>query len=269
MGKRIVVLLLVSVFVIGSASAQFGGVVYDPTNYANALLRYNQLVQQLIQLRQTYQQIVTTYNLALQMSRNLQNMPARYQALFSQWRNGAALDAFGNTGEWIAGVNTGDVGDGYQLATTQLLPYSAQQLGGMDPMELSRVHSQYASVELADGANVTAMTTIGAIRDNAANLQVQIANLQNDSLSDDPDLNTEVSVLNKINAANVLTLQSVQDSNKLLASLLEQQLITSKQQREMTANRIDTDITRQATLAANMNQLTGTLADSLQNFRMP
>ena len=107
------------------------------------------------------------------------------------------------------------------------------------------------------------------IRNNAANLQMQIANLQNDSLSDDPDLNTEVSVLNKINAANVLTLQSVQDSNKLLASLLEQQLITSKQQREMTANRIDTDITRQATLAANMNQLTGTLANSLQNFRMP
>ena len=113
------------------------------------------------------------------------------------------------------------------------------------------------------------MTTIGAIRNNAANLQTQIANLQNDSLSEDPDLNTEVSVLNKINAANVLTLQSVQDSNKLLASLLEQQLITSKQQREMTANRIDTDITRQATLAANMNQLTGTLANSLQNFRMP
>jgi len=27
----------------------FGGIVYDPTTYANAVLRYNQLVQQLTQ----------------------------------------------------------------------------------------------------------------------------------------------------------------------------------------------------------------------------
>ena len=36
----------------------------------------------------------------------------------------------------------------------------------------------------------------------------------------------------------------------------------------MTADSIDTDITRQATLAGNMNQLTGTLTNSLQNFRL-
>jgi len=66
-----------------------------------------------------------------------------------------------------------------------------------------------------------------------------------------------------------LTLRSVQDSNKLLASLLEQQLVASKQQREMTTNAIDTDITRQATQAGNLKQLTGTLTNSLQNFRMP
>jgi hypothetical protein len=88
-------------------------------------------------------------------------------------------------------------------------------------------------------------------------------------LSDDPDLNTEVSVLNKINATNVLTLHTVQDSNKLLASLLEEQTILAKQQRESTANTINADIQRQASLAANMAQVTGTITDSLQNFRMP
>ena len=63
-------------------------------------------------------------------------------------------------------------------------------------------------------------------------------------MSDDPNLNTEVSVLNKINATNVLTLRTVQDSNKLLASLLEQQTILAKQQREATTNAINTDISR-------------------------
>jgi hypothetical protein len=271
MRKRILAALLVVGLSVGTASAQFGfgGIVYDPTNYANAVLRYNQLVQQLAQLRQTYQQVLNQYNLALRMAQNIQNMPARYRAQFSQWRNVTALDAFGNTGPWVTGINSGIANSGYQLATTLLLPYSADQLSGMNPDELARVKSQYATVELADGAGANAMATIGSIRASSQNIQTQMGNLEQDSLSDDPDLNTEVSVLNKINAAGVLTLRTLQDSNKLLASLLEQQTILAKQQRETTANTINADIQRQAGLSANMAQVTSTLTDSLQNFRMP
>ena len=139
----------------------------------------------------------------------------------------------------------------------------------MDAAELGRVQSQYASIELADGANINAMATIGAIRGSADNVQTQIANLEQDSFSGDSNLNSEVSVLNKINAAGVLTLRTVQDSNKLLASLLEQQTILAKQQRDATTNAINTDIGRQASMAGNMAQVTGTITDSLQNFRMP
>jgi len=85
--KKILICLLVAGLCVGTVSAQFGGVVYDPTNYHNALLRYYQLQQHLAQLQKTYTQTVTAYNLALQMSRNLHNMPARYRAQFSNWRN--------------------------------------------------------------------------------------------------------------------------------------------------------------------------------------
>jgi hypothetical protein len=142
-------------------------------------------------------------------------------------------------------------------------------LANMTEQEQSRVESQYASVELSDGASVNALSTIGAIRGNAVALEAQMNNLDEDSLSDDPELNSEVGVLNKINATNTLTLRSIQDSNKLLASLLEQQTITAKQQREMTTNAINAEISRQASLAINLNQVAGTLSDSLQNFRMP
>lgn len=254
--------------VVGTASAQFGGVVYDPTNYHNALLRYYQLQQHLIQLQKTYTQIVSQYNLAMAMARYVHNMPTRYRATFSQWRNATALNTYGNTNGWIAGINSGYVNGGYQQSTTQLLQYDPNHLSGMDATELSRVKSQYASVELSDGANEEAMAAIGAMRENAQNVQAQIANLEQDSFSDDPDANSEVSVLNKINAASVLTLRSVQDSNKLLASLLEQQIILAKQQRESTTNAINADIQRRASLSGNLAQVTGTMTDSLQNFRM-
>src|SRR6195256_6865668 len=93
----------------------------------------------------------------------------------------------------------------------------------------------------------------------AQDIQTQIGNLEQDSFSGDSDLNSEVSVLNKINAAGVLTLRTVQDSNKLLASLLEQQTILAKQQRESTTNSINADIQRQASLVQNMTQVSGSL----------
>ena len=273
MKKKIPAVLLVLILCVGTASAQFGsGIVYDPTNYQNAILRYQQLQQHLLQLQKSYAQITNQLNLARQMAQFVKNMPARYRALFSQWRNVTSLNTFGNTGSWISGINSGllpNINTGYQKSTTQLLPYSSDHLSGMDPFELERVQSQYASVQLVDGANVNAMATIGSIRGSAQDIQTQIGNLEQDSFSSDSGLNSEVSVLNKINAAGVLTLRTVQDSNKILASLLEMQTIIAKQQRESMTNSINADIQRQASLAANMTQMTGTLTNSLQTFRMP
>src|SRR5712664_2923854 len=142
MKRKVLVLLLIMGLAVGTASAQFGGVVYDPTNYHNALLRYFQLQQHLMQLQQTYATVLSHYNLALQMARNLENMPARYRAMFSQWRNGSALNSYGNTAGWITGVNSGAVGGGYQQATTQLSLYDGGHLSSMDALERSRVQSQ-------------------------------------------------------------------------------------------------------------------------------
>ncbi len=270
--KCLAVLLVLGIFV-GTASAQLGsGIVYDPTNYHNALLRYYQLQQHLLQLQKSYAKITSQLELATQMARFVKNMPARYRAMFSQWRNVTSLNTFGNTGAWINGINSGllpTINTGYQKSTTQLLPYTSDHLSGMDPFELDRVQSQYASVQLADGANVNAMATVGSIRGSAHDIQTQIGNLEQDSFSSDSSLNSEVSVLNKINAAGVLTLRTLQDSNKLMASLLEQQTIVAKQQREATTNSINADIQRQASLAVHMTEVSGTLTDSLQNFRMP
>jgi hypothetical protein len=273
MKRNILMALLVLGLGVGNASAQLGGgVVYDPTNYHNALLRYFQLQQHLIQLQKSYAKITSQLNLAMQMAQFVRNMPARYRALFSQWRNVTSLNTFGNTASWIGGINSGllpTINTGYLRSTTQLSQYSPTELSGMDAAELRRVQSQFASIELADGANINAMATIGAIRDSAQSVQAKIGNLERDSFSGDSGLNSEVSVLNKINASGVLTLRTLQDSNKLLASLLEQQTILAKQQRDATTNAINTDIGRQANIAANMAQVTGTITNSLQNFRMP
>ncbi|MGB2666876.1 MAG: hypothetical protein WAK48_22920 [Candidatus Acidiferrum sp.] len=271
--KGVATLVVATVLLLPIVSqAQFGGIVYDPTNYANALLRYNQLVQQLAQLRQTYQQVLNQYNLALQMARNLENMPARYRATFSQWRNFTATDLYGNTAGWVGAANGAgaqSVSPAYQQATIPLLTYSQVDLNAINPTDAGNLRSAYASLELTDGANVSALTTVGNIRGNAQTVQQQIANLEQDSLSADPSLNTEVSVLNKINASNVLTLRTLQDANNLRLAALEQQVLQAKQQRDSDAANLNYAIQMRQQVTQNLSPFNSNLTQSLSSYRPP
>jgi hypothetical protein len=258
--------------VASNAQFGFGGIVYDPTNYQNAVLRYIQLQQQLTQLKQTYQQVLNQYQLSVQMAKNLQNMPARYRAAFSDWRSFTAKDVYGNTSSWTSAVNgagPGSVGRAYQQATIPLLAYSQADLNAINPVDAQSLESVYASLELADGANVSALTTIGNIRANAPTVQQQIANLEQDSLSADPSLNTEVSVLNKINASDVLLLRTLQDGNNLRLAALEQQVLQTKKERDMETANLDFAIQMRHEVTQNLTSLNSNLTQSLASYRLP
>jgi hypothetical protein len=273
LSKKIVATGLVLALILPALSyGQFGGIVYDPTNYANAVLRYNQLVEQLAQLRQTYQQVLSQYNLAVQMSKNLRNMPARYRAMFSQWRTFTANDHYGNTNAWVNAANGAgaqSVGPAYLQATIPFLTYNLADLNAINPTDVQNLKSAYASLELSDGANVSALTTVGNVRANAATVQQQISNLEQDSLSQDPALNSEVSVLNKINASNVLTLRTLQDANNIRLATLEQQVLQAKRQRDIDAANLNFAIAMRQQATQNLTPFTNNLTQSLSNYRLP
>src|SRR5260370_2245971 len=97
------------------------------------------------------------------MSRNLQNMPALYQAGFSQWRRFTANDLYGNTNAWVGAVNGGGastVGAAYQRATTPLLTYSQTDLNTINPADAQNLKSAFAALELADGASPSPLPTV-------------------------------------------------------------------------------------------------------------
>jgi hypothetical protein len=200
-------------------------------------------------------------------------MPARYQATFSQWRSLTTVpNVYQNTGGWVNGVNSGTlsvVTGGYQQAVQALGRYTPQEIAGMNPDEVQRATANYASVELADGANTNAMATIGNLRANAPAVQTQISNLQADSFSGDPSLNSEVGVLNKINAADMLILRTLQDSNNLRLAALEQQVIESKRQRDAEATVINTDIDQRSNMVNQVKQFTSGLGSTLESYRLP
>ena len=139
----------------------------------------------------------------------------------------------------------------------------------MSPEELQRATANYATVELRDGVNTNSMQTVGNIRANSLLMQRQISNLEQDSLSNDPSLNTVVAVLNKINATNVLILRTLQDANNLRVTEIEQEIVCSKQERDDITKAINADGYQRQNMITQVNRITTGLETSLRNYRLP
>lgn len=269
----VMLLLVVLIFLPAVSEAQLGsGIVYDPTNYQNAVLRYSQLQQHLIELQKTVSTVTAQLHLALQMAQYVQNMPARYKAAFSEWRAFTSGDLYGNTARWVAAVNGGgpaSVSPAYEKAIVPFLAYNQTVLNTINPADALHLRSLAASLELTDGANISALATVGNIRAHAQSVQQQIANLEQDSFSADPALNSEVSVLNKINATGMLTLRTLEDANNLRVAELEQQVLQAKQQRDRETANINFAMHMQQQATQNLASFNNNLSQSLGNYRLP
>jgi len=268
----IVILVALLLVPVASEAQLGGGIVYDPTNYHNALLRYYQLQQHLVQLQKNVAKVTSHLNLALQMAQYVHNMPARYRAVFSQWRSFTSGDVYGNTTRWVAAVNGAgpqSISPAYQQAIVPFLAYNQAVLSTINPADALHLRSVAASLQLTDGANVSALTTVGNVRANAQTVQQQIANLEQDSLSGDAALNSEVSVLNKINASNVLTLRTLQDANNLRVAALEQQVLQAKQLRDTDAANLNFVIQMRQQSTQNLAPFNNNLSQSLSSYRLP
>jgi hypothetical protein len=243
--SKLVVCALLGITLVRPAFAILGvgDIVFDPTNYEEAIQHLIQLEQQYTQLVQTYEVVLNQYVHMVRMAQQVPvNMAARYRALATPWLNSSATNTYGTTGGWVAGINTGvGVASGYSRATQPLADYGAA-LGNVPADQLDRIKTGYATVELTDGANLHGIETIGRLRANAPAIENAIQGLENDSLSSDPAMNTEIAVLNKINAANVIAIRGSQDTNKLLVALAEEQVIEAKRKRDGEAQAINNHI---------------------------
>ena len=170
----------------GVAWAQL--VVYDPANYANALLRYAELQQQYTQLVTTYQQIRTQY---LLLNRQAQLLPldmnARYRSMPTPWLPFSAADAYGTTAGWILTANNGhDAAAGYALATQPLLSYGGA-MSGLSIEEQARVQTRYDRIQLSDASITHGLEALGYLRGHQPSVEATVESLEDDTYSSNPD----------------------------------------------------------------------------------
>lgn len=271
MKKICVVLIVALIAAVPLARAQFGLFsmpVFDLTNYLNALNELAQLEQQLNELVLTYDQLVLEYKQMKWMAQMLPGLQ-NYMYISAPWQLSASANTYGSTGAWTNAVDSGASPiDGYNQATDPLGIYGPA-FAQIPADQIGRVKSDYASVELADAANIHSLAVLGALRSKASEAEKSIGSMESASLWDDPDFNTEIAVLNKINATDVMGLRTGQETNQLLVSLLEQTVTESKARRDAEAEAIDNDIAfRQNAAALGMSGVSGT-TEAITSFTMP
>jgi hypothetical protein len=243
-------------------SAQFFGVVFDPTNYANAVLRYAQLQMQ-------YTQMLTTYQQMVHQAQGLVNAGLRYRSQSTPWQTFAATSTYDTTAPWIQSVTTGFGMPGSYSAATERLGDYGGTMAALPPDQITRTQSHYDRLQLTDATIVHALEAIGYLRAQEPSVESGMQNLEQDAYAGDGDLNTQIAVLNKINATNVASARLAKDTNNLLMSLVEQQMLEATDRRDAAVQAVNAQIAFLRDAPDLLAQSTAQTTEALMTFRIP
>jgi hypothetical protein len=122
---------------------------------------------------------------------------------------------------------------------------------------------------LADGTIAHALEALGYLRGHQASMEATVRNLEDDTYATDADRNTQIAVLNKINAVGVTEARLAKDTNNVLVSLLEQQLIEATDRREAAVQGVNAHIAFLTEAPSLLAQTTAATTTALTTFRIP
>jgi hypothetical protein len=227
--RRILTLALVVALTLSSSPVHAQFVVYDPTNYAQAILRYSQLVQQ--------------YQFWLRQARRLPvDMATRYRVPEVRWRTHSDDETFPFARPILSGLNFGDAtGSLYAQAVDRLEPLTAT-LPRIPEALRRRLGNIYATIEMSDSVATMGIHQAGAIRFNGRSVLRSIDSMEQDLVAAPEDFHSQTALLNKINGASVLNLRIAETSSQFLMHTLEQLLVENKRKRDAEAQLMNAHI---------------------------
>jgi hypothetical protein len=206
--------------------AQF--VVYDPTNYFEAVAEYEQLIQQ--------------YEFLLQQARRVPvDLATRYHAYSLGW---TYYDVAGllYAQSLLTALNAGDpTGAAYQ-GVVDPLDVPTDVVGRMPADMQSRLATKYSTIELGDRVARLAVDQTGSARaDGPLTLQA-INNVEHDAVNPDDDFHTQTALLEKMDSALAIELRLSEQTNQFQLSALEQSIVDNKRKRDAEATLMNATI---------------------------
>jgi hypothetical protein len=229
------------------APAQFGGIVSDPVQEGHSWQQLLNDIQKLQKIDHQIQVAMSVYN-QMQMSARFFSNKNAWQGLTNQIVRNWSPNSYGATALWnpmtLYGIGSSSGAWGNVTISMRTNPYLAAVAGailagGQGYNANNRELAYAATVNTFDGAGPTAIQTLGNARQHQIQMNLAIGRLQASVNDGSADTNSEVEQLNLLNAGAVQSLQMQQTTNNVITSLLEQQTIANKIQRDALADHLN------------------------------
>lgn len=207
--------------------AQF--IVYDPTNYLEAVAQVEQLLRQ-------YQFLVR------QARRVPVDLATRYHAHSLEWTAhnlGAGLVYARNL---LAALNEGDATGRAYRGTVVPLDLPNDVVGRMPEAMQRRLRSVYGMLEWVDSANQLAVDQTGTARGEGPFTLQAVRNVEHDIANPGDDFHSQTALLEKINAALAIDVRLNLINNQFAVSALEQAVVATTRQRDTEAGLMNATI---------------------------
>jgi hypothetical protein len=256
--KRHVPVALCTLIVIAllstAARAQF--VVYDPTNYFQALTRYAQLLEQ--------------YRFWVAQARRLPlNLALRYRLPAVRWSTYANAATTPYAEAMLSALNIGDPTGGLYNVSVDRLD-TLDDLIAAVPVDLRpRLRLLYGSLQFGDSVAKAAINQVGVTRTNGPFALSTIQNMEDDAVATSDDFHTQVALLDKINGATMLSLRLSETATQLELHILEQFLVQNKRTRNAEAEMMDAHVFQWRYGATYGRDLFSRTAAALDSWRQP
>ena len=258
-------LALIGILTDSPARAQFGlSVVTDPMQEAHSLKQLVNDIQKLQKLDAQIQQLTAQYK---QLVAN-----AKYFSLKRQWTGITnqivrhwAPNSYGATPMWNTAVLFGpNALQAWQNVTVAMR--HNRYMNGLLPGS-NRQYAYAATVDTFDGAGPAALATLGNARSQQTQMAQAIASLQASASDGSGGTNSEVEQLNLLTSGAVQGLEMQETSNNVLTSLLEQQTIANKTQRDTLADHLNYETLQDQYLVSEGPQW-GSAAQAITSARL-
>jgi type IV secretion system protein TrbJ len=271
-GKRVLVttcsLTVLMALLPAQTYALFGipEIVFDPSAVASLghiwdedISNGAKLVKEFNQLVTITNQLVTSYQFAVQMAQQIQH-PQRmmWNTIAMRAANEYTQNAYGETILWPNMMNgmPGLAAGAWQQSTQAIKPMPMYFAG--DVPGSSHRMAQLATAEAIDGSSTKCLGLLAQYRQSEVQNQSQIAALRSAILDASGAQNTYVALANLANAQQAQLLDRNITGNEMQACLVEQQALANKAQRDQTVENL--------TIAAEMQE---SLASTNETLRLP
>jgi hypothetical protein len=215
--------------VMSAAVARAQLVVFDPTNYIQAVAQVQQLIRQ--------------YQLWIEQVRRVPvDIGSRYHAHSLEWTYHDLTAGALYSQRMLRALNEGDVAGAAYRGAVDTLDVPTDVMGRLPPSLHRRLAGRYGAIELQDSITRLAVDQTGSARAEGPFTLQAVRNVEHDIANAGDAFHSQTALLEKINAAFAIGLRLEEQTNQFQMTTLEQLIVDNTRKRDAEARLMNATI---------------------------